>query len=79
VIRKICGPKKDEIGHNLRALHNEELHDSCQQPSIIRIVKSRKILWADHVARNAYRSFVGNTLEQREENESIILKWKLSK
>jgi hypothetical protein len=47
-----------------RKLHNEELRDLCSSPSIIRIIKSRRMRWADHVAqmgekRNAYRLLVG--------------------
>jgi hypothetical protein len=46
-------------------MHNKEVHDFYPSPSIIRIIKSRRIRWAGHVARmgekrNAYRLFVGN-------------------
>jgi hypothetical protein len=48
----------------MEKLHNEELQDLCPSPSIIRIIKARKIRWAGHVARmgekrNAYRLLVG--------------------
>jgi hypothetical protein len=46
-----------------RKLHHKELHDLCSSPSIIRIIKSRRMRWAGHVARmgkrNAYRLLVG--------------------
>jgi hypothetical protein len=46
-----------------RKLHNEELHDLCSSPSIIRIIKSRRMRWEGHVARmekrNMYRLLVG--------------------
>jgi hypothetical protein len=47
-----------------RKLHNKELHDLCSSPSIIRIIKSRRMRWAGHVStngekRNAYRLLVG--------------------
>jgi hypothetical protein len=64
VLRKIFGPKRDEVTGEWRKLHNEELHDLYSLPSIIRIIKSRRMRWADHVARmeekrNAYRLLVG--------------------
>jgi hypothetical protein len=62
VLRRIFRPKRDEVTGEWRKLHNEELHYSS--PSIIRIIKSRRIRWAGHVARmgekrNAYRLLVG--------------------
>jgi hypothetical protein len=64
VLRKICGPKRDEVEREWRKLHNEERRDLYTTPSIIRIIKSRKIRWAGHVAemgekRNAYRLLMG--------------------
>jgi hypothetical protein len=57
-------PKRDEETGGWRKLHNEELHNLYSSPSIIRIIKSRKMRWAGHVAllgekRNAYRILVG--------------------
>jgi hypothetical protein len=51
VLRKILGPKKDEVTGDLRKLHNEELHNLYSSPNIIRMTKSRKIRWTGHVAR----------------------------
>jgi hypothetical protein len=64
VLRRIFGPKRDEVTGEWRKLHNEELHDLYSSSSIIRIIKSRKMRWAGHVAqmgekRNAYRLLVG--------------------
>jgi hypothetical protein len=64
VLRKIFGPKRDEVTGGWRKLHNEELRDLNSSPSIIRIIKSRRMRWAGHVARmwekkNAYRLLVG--------------------
>jgi hypothetical protein len=64
VLKKIFGPKRDEVTGGLRKLHNEELPDLYSSPSIIRIIKSRRMRWAEHVARmgekrNAYRLLVG--------------------
>jgi hypothetical protein len=64
VLRRIFGPKRDEVTGEWRKLHNEELRDLYSSPSIIRIIKSRRMRWAGHVARmgdkrNAYRLLVG--------------------
>jgi hypothetical protein len=65
VLRGIFGPKRDEVIGGWRKLHNEELHNLYCSPSIIRIMKSRRMRLAGHVARmgekmNAYRILVGN-------------------
>jgi hypothetical protein len=65
VLRRIFGPKRDEVTGEWRKLHNEELRDLYSSPSIVRIIKSRRMRWAGHVARmvkkrNAYRLLVGN-------------------
>jgi hypothetical protein len=64
VLRRIFGPKRDEVTAEWRKLHNEELHDLYSSPSIIRIIKSRRMRLAGHVAligekRSAYRLLVG--------------------
>jgi hypothetical protein len=64
VLRRIFGPKKDEVTGEWRKLHNDELHDLYSSQNIIRIIKSRRMRWAGHVARmgekrNAYRLLVG--------------------
>jgi hypothetical protein len=51
VLRRIFGPKWDEVTGEWRKLHNEELHNLCSSPDIIRQVKSRRMRWAGHVAR----------------------------
>jgi hypothetical protein len=51
VLRGIFGPKRDGVTGGRRKLHNEERHDLYSSPSIIRIIKSRKMRWAGHVAR----------------------------
>jgi hypothetical protein len=64
VLRRIFGPKRDEVTGEWRKLHNKELRDLYSSPSIIRVIKSRRMRWARHVARmvekrNACRIFVG--------------------
>jgi hypothetical protein len=49
--KKIFGPKRDEVTEEWRKLHNEELRDLYSSPSIIRIIRSRRMRWAGHVAR----------------------------
>jgi hypothetical protein len=61
---RIFGPKRDEVTGEWRKLHNKELHDLYSSPNIIRMMKSRRMRWAGHVARmgekrNAYRLLVG--------------------
>jgi hypothetical protein len=64
VLRRIFGPKRDVVTGGWRKLHNEELHNLYASPSIIRIIKSRKMRWAGHVARmgekrDVYRLLIG--------------------
>jgi hypothetical protein len=63
VLRRIFGPKRDEVTGGWRKLHNEELRDLYSSPSIIRIMKARRMRRAGHIARmgekrNAYRLLV---------------------
>ena len=51
VLRKAFGPKRDEVTGEWRRLHNEELNDLYSLPNIVRVVKSRRMRWAGHVAR----------------------------
>jgi hypothetical protein len=55
VLRRIFGPKRDEMMGEWRKLHNKELHDLYSSPSIIRIMKSRRMRWSSHVARMVRR------------------------
>jgi hypothetical protein len=64
VLRRIFGPKRDEVTGEWRKLDNKEIHDLYSSPSIIRIIKSWKMRWAGHVTRmgekrNAYRLLMG--------------------
>jgi hypothetical protein len=51
VLRRIFGPKRDEETGEWRKLHNEKLHDTYSSPSVIRIVKARRMRWPGHLAR----------------------------
>jgi len=64
VLRKIFGPRRDEVMGEWRRLHNEELNDLYSSPNILRVIKSRRMRWAGHVAsmgeeRGVYRVLVG--------------------
>jgi hypothetical protein len=51
VLRRIFGPKRDEVTGGWRKLHNEELHGLYSSPSIVRVIKARRMMrWAGHVA-----------------------------
>jgi hypothetical protein len=63
-LRRIFAPKRDEVTGGWRKLYNEGLHNLYSSPSIIRMIKSRRMRWTAHVARmgekrNAYRILVG--------------------
>jgi hypothetical protein len=63
--RRLYGPKREGMKRDRRQLHNEKLHNLRSPPSIIRMIKSRRMRWTGHVAlmsekSNAYRIFVAN-------------------
>jgi hypothetical protein len=51
VLRRIFGPKLDDVTKEWRKVHNEELNDLYYSPYIVRVIKSRRMRWAGHVAR----------------------------
>ena len=64
VLRRIFGPRREEVTGEWRKLHNEELNDMYCSPNIVRVIKSRRMRWAGHVARmgeerGVYRVWVG--------------------
>jgi hypothetical protein len=50
VLRRIFGPKREEVAGGWRRLHNEELHNLYASPYVIRVIKSRRIRWTGHAA-----------------------------
>ena len=87
-LRRLFGPKRDEVTGEWRKLHNEELSDLYSLPNIVRVVKSRRMRWAGHVARmgeerGVYRctGFWWGNLRERDHwgdpgvDGRIILRW----
>jgi hypothetical protein len=64
VLRRVCGPKRNKVTEEWRRLHNEKLYALYCSQNIIRVIKSRRLRWAGHVActgerRGAFRALVG--------------------
>jgi hypothetical protein len=85
VLRRIFGPKREEDGSS-RKLHNDELHGLYSSQNIVRVIKSRKMRWAGHVARmgegrGVYRVLVGRPERDHWEDLGVggwtTLKWTL--
>jgi len=70
VLRRIFGPRGEEITGEWRRLHNDELNDSYSSPNIVRVIKSRRMRWTGHVARmgeesGVYRVLLGKPERRR--------------
>jgi len=66
VLRRIFGTRRDEVTGKWRRMHNEELNDLYSSPNIVRVIKSRRMRWAGHVARmgeerGVHRILLGET------------------
>jgi len=85
VLRRIFGSRRDEVMGEWRRLHNEELNDLYSSPNIVRVIKSRRVRWAGHVARmGEERGCVGSWWGNQREGDHwgdvgvdgrIILEW----
>jgi hypothetical protein len=85
VLRRVFGTRKDEVTGEWRKLHNKELNDLYCSLSIFRVIKSRRMRWAGHVARmgrrEAYTGFWWGNLRERDHlgdsglGGRIILRW----
>jgi hypothetical protein len=75
-LRRIFGPKKDEVTGEWRKLHSEELHNLYLSPNIIRQIKSRRMRWAGHVAcmeeERFYKVLVGKPKGKRHSEDQGI-------
>jgi hypothetical protein len=80
VLRRVFGPKRDEVTGEWRKLHNEELNDLYCLPNIVRVVKSRRMRWAGHVARMGEERVVHRVLVGKPEGKRPLgrprLRWK---
>jgi hypothetical protein len=78
VLRRIFGSKRDEETGGWRKLHNDELHNLYSSPSIIRIIKSKRMKWAGHVARmRANRNACKKERDHWEDQD--VGRWKILK
>ena len=84
-MRRIFGPRRDEVPGEWRRLHNEELNNLNSSPNIVRVIKSRRMRWAEHVERmGKERGRIGSWWGNRRERDYwgdlgvdgwIILEW----
>jgi len=65
VLRRIFGPRRDEVTGEWRILHNEELNDLYCSPNIVRVIKWRRMRWAGHVARMGEERVVYRVLVEK--------------
>jgi len=72
VLRRIFGPKRDEVTGEWRKLHSEELNDLYCSSNIVRVIKSRRMRWAGHVARMGERRGVYRVLVVKPEEKSHL-------
>jgi hypothetical protein len=73
VLRRILGPKGDEVTGVWRKLHNEELHDLYCSPTIARVIKSRKMRLAGHISRTGEGIGVYRVLVGKPEGKLLVL------
>jgi hypothetical protein len=78
-LRRVFGPKRDEVTGEWKKLHNEELNDLYSLPNIVREVKSRRISWVGHVARMGEGRVVHRVLVAKPEGKRPLgrprLRW----
>jgi len=85
MLRRIVGHKRDKVTGEWRKLHNEELNDLCSSPSIVQVIKLRRMIWAGHMMYGgrgeAYTGFWWGNVRERDHLEDagidgrIILGW----
>jgi len=68
-LRRIFGPKRDEVTKEWRKLHNEELNDLYSSPNIVRMIKSGRMRWVGHVTCMRERRGVNRVLVRKPEGK----------
>jgi hypothetical protein len=72
VIRRIFGPKMEEVAGGWRRLHNEELHKFYALPNIVRVMKSKRMKWVGHEILMEGKKYVYNILVSKPEGKKIL-------
>jgi hypothetical protein len=79
VMRRVFGPKRDEVTGECRKHHNDELCDLYSSPNILQAIKSRTMIWVGHVARTGRKEtfigFGGKTWGDQSIDGRLILRW----
>jgi hypothetical protein len=74
ILRRIFGPRRDDVTVEWRKLHNEKLNDLYSSPNIVRVVKSRRMRWAGHVERMGERRGLYRVLVRKTEGKGPLLR-----
>ena len=74
MLRRIFGPKEVEVKRKWKNLHNEELIELYSSPSIVRVIKSRRMRWTGHVARMGERRCVCKVLVEKPEGKRPLVR-----
>ena len=81
VLRKIFGPKTDEVTGEWRRLHNDKFYDLYSSPNIIRVIKSRRIRWAGRVnvweTEEVHTGFLQGDLRERSHLDDLSIDWNI--
>ena len=72
ILRRIFGPRRDEVTEEWRKRHNQELNELYSSHNIVRVIKSRRMRWAGHVARMEERRGVYRVLVGKPEGKSPL-------
>ena len=78
----IFGPRRDKVTGELKKLHNQELNDLNSSPSIVRVIKSRRMRWAGHIVRmgrgEEYTGFWWGNLREKNHFGDPVVDWRLT-